>query len=148
MRVLNGREFTVELLMGGFKSVGTTFNAVFCSSNEHINLFRRNAGDILELKFYGDNNQRIRIPNGLAVLQDSLITITYRQGEFIRVYVNGVLMGEAPAADMSLDVTDLFIGYPQPAASAEGVYRAVRFYNRALTGEECAANAVIDGVRQ
>lgn len=143
--VLEGDEFTVEMLLGDFKSLGTNYNDILSSGNEHINLFRRNSENVLELKSL--NNGRIKIPNCLNSIQNALITITYKQGEFARVYINGELKGELEAAEGSLGIGDLYIGHAAADSCSETVFRSIRFYDRALTDGECAANAAADGVR-
>lgn len=49
------------------------------------------------------------------------------------------------AAAGSPGAGDLFIGHSDPAKSFDTTYRSVRFYDRALTAEEVAANAKVDG---
>ena len=45
----------------------------------------------------------------------------------------------------SLGAPDLFIGHDAAAKTFDTTYRAIRFYDRALTAEEVAANAAVDG---
>ena len=63
------------------------------------------------------------------------------------MYINGELGGELQAAPGSLGIGDLYIGHAAADSCSETVFRSIRVYNRALTHEECAANAVTDGVR-
>ncbi|MCQ2430884.1 MAG: hypothetical protein MJ192_11210 [Clostridia bacterium] len=144
VQVLEGKEFTVEMLLGELNSTGTLYNDILSSGNEHINLFRRNSENVLELKSL--NNGRIKVPDALNIMQNALITITYKQGEFARIYVNGELKGELKAATGSLEIGDLYIGHNAADSCCETVFRSFRVYNRALTDEECAFNAAADGV--
>ena len=132
--VINGEAFTVELLLGDFVSLGTNFNTFINSSGDQLALFRRNSEDVLELKTTG--NGRIKIKGCLGLLQNSLVTLTY---------INGELKGEITTVAGSLGAGDLFIGHSDPAKSFDTTYRSVRFYDRALTAEEVAANAAVDG---
>ena len=58
------------------------------------------------------------------------------------------MLGEITTAAGSLGAGDLFIGHSDPAKTFDTTYRSVRFYDRALTAEEVAANAVVDGVAE
>lgn len=142
--VVNGDAFTVELLLGDFLSVGKDYNTFLNSSNDHFALFRRNSVNELELKTL--NNERIKIPGCLDLLQNSLVSITYQQGDYARIYVNGELKGELSTAEGSLMVDDFFIGHDGATKLFQTTYRSIRFYDRALTAEEVAANATVDGV--
>lgn len=144
VEVINGEEFTVEILLGDFVSLGTNFNTFINSTHDEIALFRRNSEDVLELKTTG--NGRIKIPGCLELLQNSLITVTYSQSGQARIYVNGELKGELATAAGSLGAGDLFIGHSDPAKTFDTTYRALRFYNRALTADEVMANAATDKV--
>jgi hypothetical protein len=141
--VINGEAFTVELLLGDFVSLGKDFNTFLNSSGDQLALFRRNSNDELELKTTG--NGRIKIKGCLALLQNSLVTLTYSQNGKACIYINGELKGELNTVAGSLGAPDLFIGHADAAKTFDTTYRAVRFYNRALTAEEVAANAAVDG---
>ena len=140
---VNGEAFTVELLLGDFISLGTNFNTFLNSSGDQLALFRRNNPDELELKTTG--NGRIKIKGCLELLQNSLVTLTYSGSGHARIYINGELKGEITTVAGSLGAGDLFIGHSDPAKSFDTTYRSIRVYNRALTAEEVAANAAVDG---
>ena len=142
--VINGKEFTIEILLGDFISVGNEFNTFINSSGDEIALFRRNNVDELELKTTG--NGRIKIKGCLDLLQNSLVTITYAQSGKACIYINGELKGELTTSAGSLGAGDLFIGHTAQNKLFDTTYRSVRFYDRALTAEEVMANAVVDGV--
>lgn len=141
---VNGDAFTIELLLGDFTSIGTNFNTFISSSDDHFALFRRNSENVLELKTLG--NGRIKIKNGLELLQNSLITITYVGGDTCCIYVNGELCGQINTAAGSLGASDFFIGHTDGTKTFDTTYRAIRFYDRALSAEEVMANAIVDGV--
>ena len=144
VNTINGQAFTIEILLGDFVSLGANFNTFISSADDHFALFRRNSEDVLELKTLG--NGRIKIRGGLELLQNSLITVVYTQGDACYIYVNGELCGQIETVTGSLSVGDLFIGHSDAAKAFDTTYRSIRFYNRALTAEEVAANAVVDGV--
>lgn len=141
---VNGEAFTIEVLLGDFTSLGTNFNTFISSSDDHFALFRRNSEDVLELKTLG--NGRIKIPGCLELLQNSLITVTYKGGDTCCIYVNGELKGQINTAQGSLGASDFFIGHTDVNKTFDTTYRAVRFYDRALSAEEVLANATVDGV--
>ena len=143
---INGNAFTVEILLGDFESIGKDFNTFINSSGDQLALFRRNSVDELELKTTG--NGRIKIKGCLALLQNSLVTLTYSQNGKACIYINGELKGELNTVAGSLGAPDLFIGHADAAKTFDTTYRAVRFYDRALTAEEVMANAVVDGVAE
>ena len=142
---VNGQAFTIEILLGDFVSVGNEFNTFINGSGDEIALFRRNSVDELELKFQINASVRIKVKDCLNLLQNSLITITYAQNDVVRLYVNGEQVGETPTINGSLGASDLFIGHNAQNKMFDTTYRAVRFYDRALTAEEVAANAQVDG---
>ena len=143
---VNGEAFTVEILLGDFVSLGSDFNTFLNGSGDEIALFRRKSVNELELKFAINAGVRIKVKDCLNLLQNSLVTITYAQNDVVRMYINGELVGETPTISGSLGASDLFIGHNAANKAFDTTYRAVRFYDRALTAEEVMANAVVDGV--
>jgi hypothetical protein len=141
---VNGEAFTIEVLLGDFVSVGANYNTFISSSDDHFALFRRNSEDALELKTLG--NGRLKIKGCLNLLQNSLVTITYKGGDTCRIYINGELCGEITTAAGSLSAGDFFIGHSDPSKAFDTTYRSVRFYSRVLSAEEVLANATVDGV--
>jgi hypothetical protein len=83
--------------------------------------------------------------NGLNLLQNSLITIVYAQNDVCTIYVNGVQAGQITTAEGSLSAGNLFIGHTDQAKTFDTTFRSIRFYSRALSAEEVAANAAVDG---
>ncbi len=143
--LVNGNTFTVEILLGEFTSIGESYNTFMNSSNDNFALFRRNSDDLLEFKFAANpGDQRPKIPNGLDLINNSLITITYTVGGNCRVYVDGVLMSEK-ASPSAMGADDLFIGHNQSNKLFDTTYKSIRFYDRELTAEEVLANAKVDG---
>ena len=70
--------------------------------------------------------------------------ITYEVGGFCCVYVDGVMQAKV-SVDVAMGANDLFIGHAGASKSFSTVYRSIRFYDRALTAEEVAHNATVDG---
>ncbi len=141
---VNGQSFTVEILLSDFVSVGESFNTFLNSANDNFALFRRNGSDVIEFKFAGNSGgERPTVSDGLATLQNALVTVTYEVGGQTRIYINGT---EKAAADSpsGMGADTLFIGQ-EGSKAFDTVYRSIRFYNRALNAAEVAHNAVVDG---
>lgn len=141
---VNGKAFTVELRFSEFVSVGGSFNTFLNSGNDNFALFRRNKKDVIEFKFAANpGSERPTVADGLALLQNALVTVTYEVGGQTRIYINGEEKASAPSPkEMGADT--LFIGQ-EGSKAFDTVYRSIRFYDRALNPAEVAHNAVVDG---
>ncbi len=138
--VVNGQAFTVELLFSEFESLGSDFNTFLNSSNDNFALFRRIGTDQLEFKFCANpGDQRHKIDDGLNLLQNALITVTYEVGGTCYIYVNGELMAEKPSPS-AMGANDLYIGHDSPQKTFHTTYRSMRFYDRALSAAEVREN--------
>ncbi len=143
LNVVNGKTFTVEILLGDFTAIGSGYQTFMNSNNDNFALFRRVEGDLLEFKFAANpGDERPKIPNGLELIDNSLVTITYTVGGDMCLYVDGVLLDTKPAPKY-MGADSLFIGHVESKAFST-VYKSIRFYNRALTAEEVAANYAVD----
>lgn len=146
--VVNGQEFTVELLFSEFVSTGTTFNTFLNSSNDNFALFRRNEIDSIEFKFaQNPRAERPTIPDALNLLQNALVTITYKVGGETHIYINGEDMVSC-SSPSGMGADDLYIGHADASKTFTTTYRSMRFYDRALTAEEIKQNAIADGVAE
>ncbi len=141
---VNGQAFTVELKFSDFVSVGGSFNTFLNSANDNFALFRRNSNDVIEFKFAANaGSERPTVGDGLATLQNALVTVTYEVGGSTHLYINGVEKASA-SSPKSMGADTLFIGH-EGSKAFDTVYRSIRFYNRALNPAEVAHNAVVDG---
>lgn len=94
---VNGKAFTVELRFSEFVSVGGSFNTFLNSGNDNFALFRRNKKDVIEFKFAANpGSERPTVADGLALLQNALVTVTYEVGGQTRIYINGEEKASAP----------------------------------------------------
>ncbi len=145
VELVNGNEFTVEIQFDDFVSIGESFNTFMNSKNDNFALFRRCSNDQLEFKFAGNpGDQRTKVDDGLELIDNGLVTITYKVGGNCTMYVDGEMLSER-AAPSSMGADNLFIGHSDPAKSYDTIYRNIRFYNRALTADEVMQNARYDG---
>ncbi len=143
--LVNGQAFTVELLFSEFVSLGADYNTFLNSSNDNFALFRRISTNQIEFKFSGNTGDlRPKISDGLDLLQNALISVTYKVGGSCCIYINGVLMAEKPVAS-AMGANDLFIGHDSSQKKYNTTYRSMRFYNRELSADEIRTNARADG---
>ena len=143
--LVNGQEFTVELLFDNFTSVGSAYNTFLNSKNDNFALYREVGADQIVFKFAANPGaERPKANNGLARLKNGLISVTYKVGGSCRIYMDGVLCAEVPC-NKTMGANDLFIGLAMDVKAYETTYRSMRFYNRELSAAEVAANAVADG---
>ena len=144
--VINGQEFTVEVLFDEFQAKGKNFNTFLNCDNDNFSLFRRVSNDVLEFKFAGrPANERPMVSGGLEKLQNALITVTYRVGGSVRIYINGVLSAEA-TCNYAMGADNFFFGHPDASRNFETIFRSMRFYNRELSEKEVLSNALTDRV--
>ncbi len=144
--VVNGQEFTVEILFSEFASLGVDFNTFLNSSNDHFALFRRISTDQIEFKFAANGgSERHKIDDGLNLLQNALITVTYRVGGTSCIYINGQLMAEKSSPNV-MGANDLYFGHASGQKSFSTTFRSLRFYDRALSAGEVLQNGMTDGV--
>lgn len=144
--LVNSQEFSVELHFGDFKEVGTAYSTVLNSSNDSFALFRGVHDNRISFKYAANPAaERPFIDDGLNLLDNGVITITYKVGEKCRLYVDGTLMTETDCPK-TMGANDLFIGQRMDVKTFDSTYKSIRFYNRVLTDEEVYANATADGV--
>ncbi len=145
--VVNGNEFTVEMKLGDFTTIGANFATIMNSANDRFALFVRMTNGELEFKFAGNpGGERIKIADGAAKIANALVTVTYKVGGEARIYINGQLAGAMPAPN-AMGADNLYIGHTDAKAFAT-VFQSLRFYNRELTADEVVANATVDGKYQ
>lgn len=144
--LVNGNAFTVEIFFGDFTSIGGDFNTFMNSANDNFALFRRNSNDNLEFKWAGKpGDLRPKAADGLSLMDNGVIAITFKVGGSCCVYVDGSIVSKV-SVDTAMGANNLFIGHAEAAKMFSTVYKSIRFYNRELTADEVANNARADGV--
>lgn len=143
--LVNSQAFTVEIAFGDFTSIGSDFNTFMNSSNDNFALFRRNSNDNLEFKWAGKAGEsRPKVGDGLSLIDNGVISITFEVGGSCCIYVDGSLVAKV-ASDTAMGANNLFIGHASANKNFSTVYKSIRFYDRALSPEEVAGNARADG---
>ena len=145
--LVNGKAFTVEIAFGDFESIGGSFNTFMNSANDNFAWFRRNNNDNLEFKWAGKpGDVRPKAANGLDLIDNGTVAITFEVGGLCCMYVDGALVAKV-SADTSMGANNLFIGHAESSKQFSTIYRSIRFYDRALTAEEIQNNALVDGAK-
>ena len=143
--LVNGQAFTVEITLGDFTSIGSDFNTFMNSANDNFALFRRNSNDNLEFKWAAKPaGNRPMVADGLELIDNGVISITYEVGGYVTLYVDGIPVAKA-TCDTAMGANNLFIGHASANKKFSTTYKAIRFYDRALTPEEVKNNALADG---
>ena len=143
--LVNGQAFTVEITLGDFTSIGDAYNTFMNSQNDNFALFRRNSNDNLEFKWAAKpGGNRPMAADGLALIDNGVIAITYKVGGSVILYVDGAPVAKV-SCDTAMGANNLFIGHAEAAKKYSTVYKSIRFYNRELTAEEVKNNALADG---
>ncbi len=149
--LINGEEFTVEMAMKDFVPLGTTYNTFMNSSDDAFALFRQCDGtnDFLMMKWAGKPAAfRPKTPNGMLELlsEQSTLSLTFKVGGAVTIYINGECVATYDGVDSPMLAGDLYIGHDQGSRNYKTLFTSVRFYDRALTAEEIAANAAVDAL--
>ena len=143
--LVNGKAFTVEIAFGDFTSIGGDFNTFMNSQNDNFALFRRNSNDNLEFKWAGKpGTSRPMVGDGLDLIDNGVISVTFEVGGSCCIYVDGTIVAKV-SADTAMGADNLFIGHASANKKYATTYKSIRFYDRALTPEEVANNAKVDG---
>lgn len=140
--VVAGDAFTVELRLGALTSKGTGFNTFINCPSDDFSLFRRVDGDFIEFK--NTSNARPKVAGGLEYFKNSTVSITFTAGGKCTLYVDGVSIGEVDAAAKLPNTADMFFGHDEASRNYTAEFEAMRFYSRALSASEIAANYAAD----
>lgn len=143
--LVNSSQFTVELTLGELKKIGSTYATLInnIDGNDNFSLFWRVSGDFIEFK--AGMNTRPKVTGGLEYFNDSTVTITFKYGGKICLYVDGILIQETAASSRIGADGNLYFGHAEGSKLHEADYKSMRFYNRALTKDEVANNSKVDG---
>ena len=150
--VVNGEEYTIEMVLGEVNFTATNWITLMCSDNDEFSLFVRvpngtDTDDNLEYKYNDKNDDRPKMDDGAALLNNSTMTVTFDLTDpanaLCTIYVNGVAL--ASGVPQYTNIADtLMWGHDNPKRAWTGDVYGFRFYNRCLTAEEIADNASAD----
>ena len=145
--VINGEEYTVEMVLGEVSFTATDWVTLMCSDNDEFSLFVRQENDVLEYKYNDNNRDRPELADGGNLIQNSTLTIAFdmtdSENPLCTIYVNGVAVATGVPEHTNIADT-LMWGHDNPQRVWGGDVYGFRFYNRCLTAEEIADNASAD----
>ena len=142
--VVNGDEFTVEIVMNNIDMKGLHYNTVMNCDNDAFALFRRESDEIIMFK-NGSNPRPQSAGNTAPGFLGSKVTltVTLKLGEEVALYINGEKI-DAKDAPANLGANSMFFGHDSPDKNYSADYEFIRFYNRELTADEIAKNYAQD----
>ena len=145
--VINGEEYTVEMVLGEVSFTATDWVTLMCSDNDEFSLFVRQENDVLEYKYNDNNRDRPELADGGNLIQNSTLTIAFdmtdSENPLCTIYVNGVAL-ETGIPQYTNIADTLMWGHDHPQRVWSGFVHGFRFYNRCLSAEEIADNASAD----
>ena len=150
--VVNAEEYTFEMVLGEVNFTATNWITLMCSDNDEFSLFVRvpngtDTDDNLEFKYNDKNQDRPKMDDGAALLNNSTMAVTFTmvEGEdpLCTIYVNGVALASGVPEHTNIADT-LMWGHDNPQRAWGGDVYGFRFYDRCLTPEEIADNASAD----
>ena len=147
VEVINGQAWTVEITFGKIELLGTNYDTFIFSNNDNFSIFRRVNNDSIEFKGNDAKAERVVIADGNNLMNESTVTVTYTLSGMVRVYVDGVLMGEMPQNGKAMEADNLALGHTDSKRYWTGDIHSIRFYDRELTADEVAQNSEADGVK-
>ena len=147
LEVINGTAWTVELTLGQIQLLGSSYDTFIFSDNDHFSIFRRTNNDSIEFKGNDAKAERVVIPDGANLMNQSTVSITYTLSGMVRIYVDGELMGEMPQNGKAMEADTLALGHIDMKRYWTGDIHSIRFYDRELTASEIFQNAEADAVK-
>ncbi|MGI6715746.1 MAG: LamG-like jellyroll fold domain-containing protein [Eubacteriales bacterium] len=137
-------KFTTEMVIKNTDVLGTSFGTYINSTNDAYALFIRRSSPIYaEFKCYTYDRPKQEVSDK-DYFANSTVTITYdaTTGKCV-MYVNGVALKSTTGVGV-FSVADLFFGTEDDAKKHNTEFVGFRFYDRALSAEEVAANYAVD----
>ena len=141
--VINGEAWTLEVSLGDFVGLGGSYHTFLNCDNDNFSLFIRVNTGCLEFKYAGlTRDQRYEIPDGVELIKNSTITITYEPGGDMVTYVNGEEVDSRPVNNF-MGADNFFFGHDKTDRNQDTTFKAFRFYDRVLTADEVAYNYTV-----
>ncbi len=141
--VINGEAWTLEVSLGDFVGLGNAYHTFINCDNDNFSLFIRVDGGCLEFKYAGlTRPSRYEIPNGVELIQNSTITITYEPGGFMVTYINGEEV-DTRGVDNFMGADNLFFGHNKTDRNQDTTFKSFRIYDRVLNEHEVAYNYAV-----
>lgn len=141
--VINGEAWTLEVSLGDFVGLGKAYNTFLNCDNDAFSLFIRVDTGCLEFKYANlTRDTRFEIPDGVELIKNSTITITYEPGADVVTYVNGEEVDSRPVYNF-MGADNFFFGHNKTDRNQDTTFKAFRFYDRVLNEHEVAYNYAV-----
>ncbi len=143
---VNSDEYTLEVAIGDLSAIGNTFTTFINSTgNDNFSLFIRTGTNVLEFKSSASNSRPTSV-EGREYSTYHTVAVTFVANTSVKLYVDGVCVGEATPSELSGAVGPLALGSSNSTKTHKAEYRGIRVYNRALSSDELASNASSDKI--
>ena len=142
--VLKGNAFTMEMYVSDFEPLGTVNDEtgrLFYNVAQNFRLSYMSSAD--QIRFTYATGKHAYIDNGLEILQDAHIAITYNDDGSVHLYINGVEAFASAAGSVSASpVTEdsIYISSAFSKAKVNVTIEQIRLYSRALESTEIKTN--------
>ena len=141
--VINGEAWTMEIALGDFVGLGGSYHTFINSDNDNFALFVRVDSGCLEFKYAGrPRAERPELADGVSLLDNSTVTITYEPGGEMIIYINGEEM-DSRYIDHFMGADNLFFGHYKTDRNQDTTFKAIRLYERVLNEHEVAYNYAV-----
>ena len=141
--VINGEAWTLEVSLGDFVGLGKAYNTFINCDNDNFSLFIRMDTGCLEFKYAGlTRDYRFELPNGVELIKNSTVTITYEPGGYLITYINGEEV-DFRGVDHFMNADNLFFGHDKLDRNQDTTFECIRIYDRVLNEHEVAYNYAV-----
>ena len=141
--VINGEAWTLEVSLGDFVGLGRSYHTFINCDNDNFSLFIRVDTGCLEFKYAGlTRDTRYEIPDGVELIQNSTITITYEPGGEMVTYINGEEVDRRDVYKL-MGADNLFFGHDRTDRNQDTTFKCIRLYDRVLNEHEVAYNYAV-----
>ena len=141
--VINGEAWTLEIALGDFVGLGGSYHTFINSDNDNFALFVRVDSGCLEFKYAGrPRAERPELADGVSLLDNSTVTITYEPGGEMIIYINGEEM-DSRYIDHFMGADNLFFGHYKTDRNQDTTFKSIRIYDRVLNEHEVAYNYAV-----
>lgn len=143
LNVINSNAWTLEVSLGEFVGLGNSFHTFINCDNDNFSLFIRVSDGNLEFKYAGlPGDTRPKIPDGVNLIRNSIVTISYEVSGKLELYVDGVQL-DSRNINNAMGADNLFFGHDRTDRNQDTTFKAIRIYDRALNEREIAYNYAV-----
>ena len=141
--VINGEAWTLEVSLGDFVGLGRSYHTFINCDNDNFSLFIRVDTGCLEFKYAGlTRDTRYEIPDGVELIKNSTVTITYEPGGDMVTYINGEEV-DSRYVNNFMGADNLFFGHDRTDRNQDTTFKSIRLYDRVLNEHEVAYNYAV-----